>query len=108
VTVLDKSARKDGTFSRDDFVYDHERNVYVCPGGKELTTTGTRVNDDATVLYRASKHDCAGCALKSSGGAHDTACAVGRFLSQDSAESAGTRVLLPTLTTCNRLALISP
>jgi hypothetical protein len=65
VTVLDKSARKDGTFSRDDFIYDHERDVYVCPGGKELTTTGTRVNDDATVLYRASKHDCAGCALKS-------------------------------------------
>ena len=65
VTVLDKSARKDGTFSRDDFIYDHERDVYVCPGGKELATTGTRVNDDATVLYRASKHDCAGCALKS-------------------------------------------
>ena len=40
VTVLDKSARKDGTFSRDDFIYDHERDVYVCPGGKELTADG--------------------------------------------------------------------
>ena len=65
VTVFDKSARKDGTFSRDDFTYDHERDIYLCPGGKTLTTTGTRVNDDATMLYRASKHDCAGCALNS-------------------------------------------
>ena len=64
VTVFDKSARKDGTFSRGDFTYDHEHDVYVCPGGKTLTTTGTLVNDDATMLYRASKHDCAGCALK--------------------------------------------
>lgn len=65
VTVFDKSARQDGTFSREDFTYDAAGDVYVCPGGKMLTTTGTRVNDDATLLYRASKHDCAGCALKS-------------------------------------------
>jgi uncharacterized protein with von Willebrand factor type A (vWA) domain len=30
-----------------------------------LTTTGALVNDGATILYRASKHDCRGCALKS-------------------------------------------
>jgi transposase len=65
VTVFDKSARKDGTFSREDFSYDHERDVYLCPGGKTLTTTGTLVNDDATILYRATKHDCLGCSLKS-------------------------------------------
>ena len=64
VTVFDKSARLDGTFSRDDFTYDHVGDVYYCPGGKMLTTTGTRVNDDTTLLYRASKNDCAGCALK--------------------------------------------
>jgi transposase len=64
VTVFDKSARLDGTFSRDDFTYDHVGDVYYCPGGKMLTTTGTRVNDDTTLLYRASKQDCAGCALK--------------------------------------------
>jgi transposase len=64
VTVFDKSARKDGTFAREDFTYDHERDVYVCPGGKTLTTTGTLVNDDTTMLYRAAKHDCTGCALK--------------------------------------------
>ena len=65
VTVFDKSARKDGTFSRNDFTYDHKRDIYLCPGGKTLTTTGTLVNDDATMLYRASKHDCTRCALKS-------------------------------------------
>ena len=64
VTVFDKSARHDGTFSRDDFTYDHARDLYLCPGGKKLTTTGTLVNDNATMLYRASKHDCAECALK--------------------------------------------
>jgi transposase len=64
VTVFDKSARKDGTFSRDDFTYDHEHDVYYCPGGSALTTTGTLVNDGTTMLYRALQHECAGCALK--------------------------------------------
>ena len=40
VPVWDKSARHDGTFSRADFVFDEERNVYICPGGAELTSTG--------------------------------------------------------------------
>ena len=64
VTVFDKSARKDGTFSRQDFTYDHEGDVYRCPGGKMLTCKGTLVNDGATLLYRASKYDCDVCALK--------------------------------------------
>ena len=33
VTVFDKSARTDGTFSREDFTYDHAGDVYRCPGG---------------------------------------------------------------------------
>jgi hypothetical protein len=57
--------RTDGTFSRDDFSYDHERDIYVCPGGKNLTTSGTLVNDGATMFYRASKADCSACTLKS-------------------------------------------
>ena len=64
VTVFDKSARQDGTFSRDDFTYDHAGDVYYCPGGKMLTTTGSLVNDGATMLYAASKRDCDGCAFK--------------------------------------------
>jgi len=64
VPVFDKSRRTDGTFSREDFTYDHDRDVYVCPAGKTLRTRGTRVNDGATTLYRASKRDCDACALK--------------------------------------------
>jgi len=40
VPVWDKSARHDGIFSRADFVFDQQRNVYVCPGGADLTSTG--------------------------------------------------------------------
>ena len=64
VTMFDKSARQDGTFSRDDFTYDHDGDVYYCPGGKILTTTGSRINDAATLRYRASKYDCEACRLK--------------------------------------------
>src|ERR1700726_3038557 len=64
IPVFDKSARNDGTFSREDFTYDQERDLYVCPAGNVLTSTGTLVNDGATLLYRASKHDCDACELK--------------------------------------------
>ena len=64
VTVFDKSARQDGTFSREDFAYDCASDVYVCPAGKTLTTLGTLVNDGATLLYRASKFACDVCTLK--------------------------------------------
>src|SRR5512135_1884035 len=64
VTVFDKSARTDGIFSREDFTYDHAGDVYRCPGGKVLTTTGALVNDDATMLYLTSKRDCDRCALR--------------------------------------------
>jgi len=63
VPVLDKSKREDGTFSREDFAFDRERNVYVCPAGKILTTTRKVVNDEQ-FLYRASKRDCDVCPLK--------------------------------------------
>jgi transposase len=64
VSVFDKSARKDGTFSREDFTYDHVGDVYFCPAGKMLTCKGTLVNDGTTLLYRASKYDCDVCPLK--------------------------------------------
>ena len=64
ISVFDKSARTDGTFSRDDFTYDHEGDVYFCPTGKMLTTKGTLVNDGATLVYRASTYDCQVCPLK--------------------------------------------
>jgi transposase len=63
IPVWDMSQRDDGTFSRSDFVFDPERDVYTCPQGKLLRTTG-RVHDGRTLLYRASKRDCDVCSLK--------------------------------------------
>ena len=65
IPVIDKSKRRDGTFSREDFTFDKERNVYTCPAGKTLTTTGKLVNNGETILFRASSHDCGPCPLKS-------------------------------------------
>ena len=63
IPVWDKSQRDDGTFSRADFDYDRERDLYVCPGGKLLKTRGT-VHNGRTLYYRASKLDCEACPLK--------------------------------------------
>jgi hypothetical protein len=61
---FDKSGRADGTFSREDFAYDQQSDVYICPAGKVLASTGTLMNDGMTLLYRASKYDCDPCELK--------------------------------------------
>ena len=54
IPVWDKSARCDGTYSRADFVFDRSRNIYICPNGKLLHTTGT-VIDDSTLRYPTRK-----------------------------------------------------
>src|SRR5215472_9354142 len=72
VKLMDKSERTDGTFSRRDFAYDPEGNVYVCPGGKELKKyhrafskpRGDGLTKDGTLIYFARKQDCDACALK--------------------------------------------
>ncbi len=71
IPVFDKSERKDGTFSRDDFSYDPAADAYACPTGKplhkrrrhfaKLRTAVTKAN---TIIYRASKSDCGACPLK--------------------------------------------
>ncbi len=63
IPVWDKSERDDGTFMRADFSYDKERDIYTCPAGKTLKTTG-RMSDGKTLYYRASKRDCDRCPLK--------------------------------------------
>src|SRR3954466_7761537 len=63
IPVIDKSKREDGTFSREDFRFDEERNVYFCPAGKVLTTTG-HIGPDHALRYQASLPDCRACVLK--------------------------------------------
>ena len=71
IPVFDKSERQDGTLSRAEFTYDQERDLYVCPAGRELRqrqkvyrTPRPLVDADGMMRYRASKLDCAPCALK--------------------------------------------
>src|SRR5215471_14108586 len=64
IPVVDKSKREDGTFSREDFRFDQEQNIYICPAGKVLTTTGRLFNDGETLYYRAKARDCRSCVLK--------------------------------------------
>ncbi len=64
IPVVDKSKRDNGTFSREDFTFDKERNVYICPAGKVLTTTGKVATDGETLYYRAKTRDCRSCLLK--------------------------------------------
>ena len=63
IPVIDKSKREDGSLSRDDFRFDKDRNVYVCPRGKFLYTTGT-IHSGETILYRARTYDCGACPMK--------------------------------------------
>ena len=63
IPVWDKGKRDNGTFSRADFRFEPDRDLYICPRGNTLKTTG-KVHDGRTLLYRASKHDCDPCPLK--------------------------------------------
>src|SRR6266852_2795499 len=71
IPVFDKSQRTDGTFSREDFIYDHASDTYRCPAGKTLqhyrrrfTRPRTGVSKDNLLRYRASLRDCGPCPLK--------------------------------------------
>jgi hypothetical protein len=71
IPVFDKSERRDGTFSRSEFTYDHEADAYTCPAGKQLRlrqkvyrTLRPLVDEDGMMRYRASKFDCDACSLK--------------------------------------------
>jgi hypothetical protein len=63
IPVWDKSRQTNGRFTRDDFSYDKERNVYLCPGGKLLTSTDN-IDQGRILYYRALKSDCSACPLK--------------------------------------------
>jgi hypothetical protein len=63
IPVIDKSKRKDGTLSREDFIWDKKNNVYICPAGNTLTTTG-HASTEHTIRYNALLGDCRACPLK--------------------------------------------
>jgi transposase len=71
IPIFDHARRRTGSFQRDEFRYDHQDDLYVCPGSKELLPRRRNfaalrggVDQDGFIRYRASKHDCDACALK--------------------------------------------
>ncbi len=67
---IDKSDPEDGTFSREAFAFDPERDRYTCPAQASWCTIvaiskpRNGVSDDGLQFYRATKRDCDACHLK--------------------------------------------
>lgn len=55
IPVLDRSLQTNGMFTRDDFIFDCDRNLYLCPGGKELPRACER-RDNGILIYRIRGH----------------------------------------------------
>lgn len=69
--VIDKSNRKDGTWSRADFEWDEANDQYICPEGHVLKQFRRNYSDPnrdqkitGTRRYRALKSDCQACPSK--------------------------------------------
>jgi transposase len=63
IPVWERYPPADGMFSRSDFAYDAERDVYICPNGRFLKTTGT-IHDGRVRNYLSHLGDCRACTLK--------------------------------------------
>jgi len=63
IPVWERYPPADGMFSRSDFAYDAERDVYICPNGRPLKTTGT-VHDGRVRNYLSHPGACRACMLK--------------------------------------------
>jgi transposase len=63
IPVWERYERTDGMFSRTDFAYDAERDIYVCPNDRPLRTSGT-VHDGRVRNYLSQAGDCRACELK--------------------------------------------
>ena len=57
IPVWDRYQRTDGMFSHLDFTYDNARDVYICPNGRSLGTSGT-VHDGRVRNYLSRPADC--------------------------------------------------
>ena len=63
IPVWERYPSSDGMFSRGEFTFDAERDVYVCPNGKLLRTSGT-VHDSRVRNYLSQPQECRTCTLK--------------------------------------------
>src|SRR5271154_4260928 len=63
IPLLDREHQTKGYFTRAEFTFDPQANVFICPGEKQLRSTGL-VREDGTVPYWARTTDCRACPLK--------------------------------------------
>ena len=82
IPLWDMSKRDDGTFSRADFIFNKKRNIYICPVGNKLATTG-HVSTDHGTRYEASVPTCRACALKPRCCPNVTARRIVRYVNED-------------------------
>lgn len=57
------NAKADGRFDRSAFIYDGEKNIYICPAGQHLTYRMTR-KEGGKVLHRYWTNACETCPVK--------------------------------------------
>ena len=63
IPIFDRSSQTNGVFTRNEFSFDRDADVYICPGGKALRRVTER-GDNGVLIYRARDRDCAACPLK--------------------------------------------
>lgn len=63
IPVWEKVGRSKSKFVRADYTWDGEKNRFICPAGKFLTTTGKPTADDK-YIYRSRNLECAVCPMK--------------------------------------------
>jgi hypothetical protein len=61
---LSKRNKKDGLFSKEDFVYDFENDTYTCPAGQTLRPSTSAESHGRTIDYYVTSH-CIRCDLRS-------------------------------------------
>ena len=71
VTLLETPGRPTKSFTQKDFTYHKGKDVFTCPGGKELRQfwrtykiPRSGITKDKKRLYRSRNTDCSACALK--------------------------------------------
>ncbi len=63
IPVWERCPPAEGRFSRSDFIYDAKRDIYFCPNGRPLRTSGT-IQDGRVRNYLAQPADCRACTIK--------------------------------------------
>jgi len=61
--IYESGTNRPGYFFKNDFTYDRQRDLYICPNGKILKRRG-RDNHSNRITYKSSVKDCRICPLK--------------------------------------------